>query len=140
MQFIYIDESGTGDETIGVMAGVIADSYRMRLTKEDWSSLLRELSEIVGREVDEIHTREFYSGNIPWRDLNGNQRSAIIDAIFDWLQARKHSIVYTAVDKESFYNNKSNEPMLNDVGTVWRFMALHIAFSIQKKFQRFTER
>ncbi|MFW6272769.1 MAG: DUF3800 domain-containing protein, partial [bacterium] len=93
------------------------------------------LSQIVGREIDEIHTRDFYSGNSPWRDLSGHQRSEIIDTIFNWLEARRHSVVYTAVDKESFYRDKDNEPKLNEIGTVWRFMALHLALSIQKKFQ-----
>ena len=75
MQFVYIDESGTGDEPIGVMVGILADSYRMRPTKEDWLNLLIKLSSIVGREIDEIHTRDFYSGNSPWRGLSGKQIS-----------------------------------------------------------------
>ena len=105
MQFIYIDESGTGDEPVAVMVGVVADSYRMRLTKEHWSVLLKALSKIIGQKIDEIHTRDFYSGNTPWRDLNGKQRSAIIDAVFQWLQKRRHSIVYAAVDKAIFEAN-----------------------------------
>ena len=44
MQFVYIDESGIGEEKIGVMAGVVADSHRMRVTKEHWTNLLRILS------------------------------------------------------------------------------------------------
>jgi hypothetical protein len=85
MKFIYIDESGTGDEPIAVMTGVIADSYRMRPTKTDWDGLLQQLSQIIGKEINEIHTRDFYSGNSPWRDLRGNQRAAIISAIFEGL-------------------------------------------------------
>lgn len=59
MKFVYIDESGTGEEPIGVMTGVIADSYRMRPTKAEWNDLLNELSRIIGREIEEIHTRDF---------------------------------------------------------------------------------
>ena len=44
MKFIYIDESGLGEEPIGVMDGVVADSYRMQLTKEHWTKLLNILS------------------------------------------------------------------------------------------------
>lgn len=42
MQFVYVyvDESGTGDEPIGVMVGVVADAHRMRVTKQDWNGLL----------------------------------------------------------------------------------------------------
>ena len=132
MQFVYIDESGTGDEPIGVMAGVIADSYRMRPTKEEWNKLLTNLSEIIGRDIDEIHTRDFYSGNSPWRDLDGNQRSEIINAIFQWLNNRKHSIVYTAVDKERFYRDRDDNQYLSELSTLWKFMALHLALSLQK--------
>lgn len=135
MKFIYLDESGTGDEPIGVMVGVIADSHRMRVTKEHWNNLLVQLSEIIGRQIIEIHTRDFYSGNSPWRDLDGNQRSSIIDTIFYWLRERRHSIVYTAIDKRIFNENFRDEEYYNDIRTLWRFMALHIALSIQKHFQ-----
>lgn len=135
MQFAYFDESGTGDEPIAVMTGVITDSYRMRPTKSDWNNLLRQLSGIIGRNIDEIHTRDLYSGNSPWRDLNGQQRSAIIDAVFNWLHNRRHSIIYTAVHKETFFNNLQTDNRLQEIGTLWRFMALHIALIIQKRFQ-----
>lgn len=135
MQFVYIDESGTGDEQIAVMTGVIADSYRMRPTKAEWTSLLQQLSNIIGREIDEIHTRDFYSGNSPWRDLNGSQRSQIIDAIFGWLHNRRHAIIFTAVHKEPFFNDLPNNPKLNEFATLWRFMAMHIALALQKWFQ-----
>jgi hypothetical protein len=135
MQFVYVDESGTGDEPIAVMVGVIADSYRMRLTKENWSNLLSELSKIIGRDIDEIHTRDFYSGNSPWRDLSGKQRSDIITAIFTWLRDRKHSIVYTAVEKDRFNKEIKEEEKYNDISTIWRFMAFHLTLSLQKRFQ-----
>lgn len=135
MQFVYLDESGTGDEPIAVMAGVIADSYRMRPTKADWSDLLEQLSQIVGKKIDEIHTRDFYSGNSPWRELKGKQRAEIITAIFKWLHTRKHQIVYTAVDKQKFYKDLNSNERLKEIGTLWRFMALHIALSLQKKYQ-----
>lgn len=135
MQFIYIDESGMGQEPIAVMVGVVVDEHRMRLTKEHWNELLSTLSEIIGQEIDEIHTSDFYSGNSPWRDLNGQQRSAIITAIFNWLQQRRHSIVFTAVDKTLLLANSINEPYYTGIRTPWRFMALHLALSIQKCYQ-----
>ncbi|MCJ7588336.1 MAG: DUF3800 domain-containing protein [Candidatus Aminicenantes bacterium] len=135
MKFIYIDESGIGSEPVAVMVGIVADSHRMRLTKEHWNRLLKALSKIIGREINEIHTKDFYSGNSPWRDLKGRQRSAIIDAIFQWLQQRRHSIVYTAVDKSLFYSRFKNEPYFTDIKTLWRFMALHLSLSIQKSHQ-----
>lgn len=55
MKFAYIDESGTGNEPFAVMAGVIVDAQRMRPTKDDWSDLLIDLSDIVDREVNKFH-------------------------------------------------------------------------------------
>ena len=136
MKFCYLDESGTGAEPIAVMAGVITDAARMRVTKAHWSNLLDALSNIIGRSIQEIHTRDFYSGNSPWRDLDGNQRSAIISAIFDWLRDRKHHVVYTAVDKNIFERDFHREPIHDDIGTLWRFIALHVTLSLQKHFQK----
>lgn len=135
MKFIYIDESGMGDEPIAVMAGVCADSHRMRVTKKHWNELLANLSQIIGRRILEIHTKDLYSGNSPWSDLDGNHRSMIISAIFNWLEERRHSIIYTAVDKTYFYESFQAEPFSSDVSTLWRFMALHLTLSIQRCFQ-----
>lgn len=137
MKFIYIDESGMGQEPISVMVGVVADSRRMRKTKEHWNNLLRNLSNKIGRNIKEIHTRDFYSGNSPWRDLDGDQRSDIITVIFNWLTNRKHSIVISAVDKNEFYRFYQNENCANDISTLWCFMAFHLSLSIQKGYQGF---
>lgn len=136
MKFCYLDESGTGEEPIAVMAGIIVDVKRMHVTKRQWSELLAQLSNIIGKEIEEIHTRDFYSGNSPWRDLKGQQRSEIISTLFDAIKERKHHIVYTAVDKQKFAAEFQNEQYHGDVKTLWRFMALHITLSLQKRFQR----
>jgi len=54
MKFCYFDESGTGEEPIAVVAGVITDAIRMRVTKTHWSNLLETLSNIIGRGIEEI--------------------------------------------------------------------------------------
>ena len=100
MKFVYIDESGTGDEPYAVMVGVIVDAQRMRPTKNYWKDLLSALSDIIGKKIEEIHTRDFYSGNWKWRNLEGEKRAKIINTIFNWLRERKHDIVFTAVDKK----------------------------------------
>ena len=135
MKFVYIDESGMAKEPIGVMVGVIADYQRMRPTKQAWNNLLIALSSIIGRTIREIHTRDLYSGNSPWRYLSSNQRAAIITAIFNWLKERKHSVVYSAVDKYKFRNTFDDEEFAGDIETLWRFLALHISLSLQKYFQ-----
>ncbi len=86
MKVCYCDESGTGDEPIAVMVGIVVDARRMHVTKEDWKALLEKLSRIVGKPIEEIHTRDFYAGNEKWRALPGPQRAEIITATFGWLR------------------------------------------------------
>ncbi len=135
MKFYYLDETGTGDEPYAVMAGVIVDANRMHITKKDWAALLQTLSNILPRPIKEIHTSDFYAGNGPWRSLDGHIRAKIIDIIFDWLDKRKHEIVYTAVDREKFTSQYNTEHYCSEVPTLWRFMALHICLAIQKQYK-----
>jgi hypothetical protein len=136
MKFCYLDESGTGDEPYAVMVGVIVDAQRMHLTKIHWQELLQILSDIIGRQVTEIHTRDFYADNNQWRGIDIPQRAAIISAIFEWLQDRKHHITYSAVDKKRFLSDFQNEHQYKDIGSLWRFLALHNVLSIQKHYQK----
>jgi len=135
MKICYLDESGTGSEPYAVMVGIIVDTYRMRPTKKDWAELLEALSQIVEKPLLEIHTSDFYSGKGVWRTLPGNLRARIISVIFNWLKERNHKIVYSAVDKTKFNSEFGKEPYANEVGSLWRFMALHICLAIQKYLQ-----
>lgn len=139
MKFCYLDESGIGDEPIGIMVGIITDSIRMHPTKKDWIELLSELSNITGRTITEIHTRDLYRGNTPWRGLNGQQRSDIIDGILKWLQDRKHSLVYSIVDKTKFNQDFSKEAEYSDIVNIWRFMAFHVTLAIQRAHQKYSK-
>lgn len=135
MKLCYVDESGTGDEPIAVMVGIIVDSHRMHVTKDEWRTLLVQLSRTVGREVDEIHTRDFYSGSGIWRGMSGAQRAQVITDVFTWLAARKHSVVVTSVDKAAFYTSQKAGQISTDVTSLWRFMGLHLLLSVQKCHQ-----
>lgn len=132
MKFCYVDESGTGEEPYAVMVGVMVDALRMRPTKSDWDRVLGELSKLTGKQLDELHTREFYAGNGVWRELGGPLRSQIIDLVMDWVAARKHLIVYCAIDKKKWHDGFSADPRHADVSTIWRFLGLHLVLAIQK--------
>lgn len=118
------------------MVGIIADAYRMRVTKEHWNDLLDVLSGIIGSRVTEIHTRDFYAGNGKYRRLSGPTRASIITQIFNWLADRRHHIVYSAVDKRRFLETAEQDGFSGDLQTYWTFMATHICLSLQKNFQR----
>ena len=136
MKFCYVDESGMGEEPVVVMVGVIVDAHRMHKTKEDWDELLARLSDRLGRTVTEFHTRDFYSGNGPWRGLPGAERSAIIDSVFDWVFERKHSIVCSAVDKAKFEEACKTDGDLAALKTPWLAAALSLVTKVQRMHQK----
>jgi hypothetical protein len=136
MKFCYCDESGTGDEPIAVMVGIVVDAQRMHLTKQDWTELLDALSSVVGRTILELHTRDFYAGNSMWRRLDGERRSRIITQICDWLTDRKHRLVYSAVVKDRYFEGRSSGDIPDELNTPWRFLGFHIILAVQKAHQR----
>lgn len=137
MKFCYLDESGTGTEPYAVMVGIIVDSHRMHVTKEHWENLLAMLRKITKQKsIKELHTRNFYKGTGIWKNINGPVRSNIIDAIIQWLNDRKHDIVFTAIDKNKFRKEFSKESASNDIKSIWQLMALHITLAIQKHHQK----
>ncbi|BCS88103.1 hypothetical protein PSDVSF_13450 [Pseudodesulfovibrio sediminis] len=135
MKFCYLDESGTGDEPIAVMLGVIVDSYRMRRTKNEWEKLLLGLSDKAKKPMQELHTRDFYRGNGIWRGVPGKERAEIIGEIFSWIKDRGHKIVYSVVDKDLFSDNFKNEELSSDINSLWQFMGMHICLQLQKFHQ-----
>ena len=138
MKFCYVDESGYGDEPILVVAGVVVDASRMHITKQDWENLLSILSERVRRPVAEFKTRRFYRGTGIWRDLDGDERSAVIDAIIAWLGERKHTISFTAIDKAKLRSlPKSSRPegFPDECPSPWVLGAFHLLLGIQKWHQ-----
>ena len=136
MKFVYLDESGLGEEPYCVLAGVVVDAARMAPTKDDWSALIQSLEGRLGRCISELHTRDLYPGNGPWRGLSGDERSEVIDRVFEWLASRKHHVVFSAVDRRQFHDSLQIDERLGDVGSDWRLMGLHIALAIQKRMQR----
>lgn len=136
MKICYVDESGTGDEPIATMVGVIVDSQRMHLTKAHWGELLDALSRIVAKKLTELHTRDFYAGGGVWYHMKGPDRARAITAIFKWLIERKHHIVYASVVKKSYYDSLKDGKIPKELSTPWRFMAFHLLLALQKRYQR----
>lgn len=135
MKFCYLDESGMGEERFAVLAGIVVDARRMASTKDDWDALLANLSRRLGRPINELHTKDFYPGNGPWRGLSGPERSDVIDQVFGWLGHRKHHVVFSAVDRPRFRDSFATEQRLQSIGSDWRLMGLHVALALQKRMQ-----
>lgn len=135
MNLCYCDESGTGEEPIAVMVGVIVDASRMHLTKDDWQDLLAALSRIADRRIAELHTRDFYAGNSVFRGIEGSDRAQLVSAIFDWLEERKHHIVYSAVSKRSYHEARASGNVPDELDTLWRLLGFHLILAMQKHCQ-----
>jgi hypothetical protein len=108
----------------------------MHKTKKDWDELLKRLSAKLGRQIPEFHTRDFYSGNRKWRHLTGDERSAIINEIIDWVFERKHKIVCSAVEKSKYEKLKGNSLELSGLGSPWLAAALSLVAKIQREHQK----
>jgi hypothetical protein len=138
MKFCYVDESGKGDEPILVLTGIVTDIHRIHVTKTDWQEILKALSRDVHRPIAEFHTRHFYKGNGIWRSLNGEQRTAVLDRILEWMAQRNHKVVFAALDKEKVnsadFSDKS-ECVNNGRPNLWKLGAIHLLLSIQKYHQ-----
>jgi len=140
VKFCYVDESGKGSKAILVVAGIVTDSHRMHVTKKDWLEIIAILSRILNKPVDEFHTRHFYRGNGIWRDLNGQQRTKVMNAILSWLTRRNHKVVFSAIDKakadKADYADKDD--FLTNAGKphYWRLAVLHLMLGVQKLHQR----
>lgn len=134
MKFCYTDESGMGTEPFLVRAGIIVDAQRMHVTKDDWTDLLKRLSAVCGRQLKELHMREMYRGNGPWREVGGEDRARLISEILDWWMERKHAVTFAALDKAAYLAARDAGKMPEECETPWRTAALHVVMTIQKHF------
>ena len=135
MKFCYIDESGYGNEPIFVITGVITDSSRMHLIKAIWVEILGILREATGRDFREFHSRNFYRGNSPYRNIDGDIRADIITQFLELIKDRRHTLAYSAIDKDRYNQQLQNDSRLRDIGSLWRTGAFHLALSLQRYHQ-----
>jgi len=107
----------------------------MHITKEHWGGLLEHLSGICGKKLKELHTKDFYAGSGPFKNLPGHERADYISSIVQWLCERKHDIVYSAIHKEQFAQSKAAGALHPELETAWRMGAFHCILALQKAHQ-----
>jgi hypothetical protein len=135
MKFCYFDESGMGDEPYLVVAGIIVDATRMHVTKDDWVDFLEFLSGIAGRRVEEFHSRDFYRGNGLWRQIDGDKRTAIIEGILEWVEKRKHKVLFSGINKAKYKDILLKDTRIKQFKSFWCAAAMHCVLQIQKQHQ-----
>ncbi|MCK9229489.1 MAG: DUF3800 domain-containing protein [Syntrophales bacterium] len=136
MKFCYFDESGMGEEPYLVIAGIIVDATRMHVTKDAWANFLGYLSKAAGRRIEEFHSREFYRGNGVWHGTDGANRARIIEAVFNWVENRKHKCVFSGIDKEEYEKKFARDERLKQFKSKWCAAAMHCTLQVQKQHQR----
>lgn len=135
MKICYFDESGTGEEPVAVVTGVVVDAQRMHVTKQHWQELLERLSDLCGRELDELHTKDFYAGNSPFKRMDGASRAKYISEIISWFCDRKHAFVFSAVHKAEYEKARSQGKVHAELQTPWIAGAFHCVLALQRAHQ-----
>jgi hypothetical protein len=135
MKICYFDESGTGSEPVVVVVGVVVDAQRMHVTKEHWAGLLGNLSKIAGRKLDELHTKDFYTGKTPFMGVSGADRARYIGEIVSWFCSRKHGFVYSAIVKNAYTDSIKEGRIPSELATPWRAGAYHCILALQRAHQ-----
>jgi hypothetical protein len=135
MQFCYLDETGTGQDTVVIAVGVVANANRMYKTKREWRDLLKTWGTQTDSEVCELHTTNLYRGQKEWGGLEGSQRAQIFTEIIHWLQERNHKITFSAIDKKQFNEKLGYCEICQRLGDPWQAAAFHIVLSLQKEHQ-----
>ena len=136
MKFCYADESGVGGELM-VVVGIIVDAARMHRTKADWDDLLDQLDKESQGRVAEIKGRELYRGNSHWRDLDGGERSSLIEAIISWMVERRHDVTFGAVSSSALKAVPDHaRPDGLERASNWTIAAMHLLLGVQKHHQK----
>lgn len=135
MKICYFDESGTGEEPVAVVTGVIVDTQRMHVTKEHWTGLLDKLSKLCGKQLLELHTKDFYVGSGPFKNMPGADRARYISEIVSWFCERKHDFVFSAVHKQQFIDARKKGAVYPELETPWRAGAFHCVLALQRAHQ-----
>jgi hypothetical protein len=83
----------------------------MKATKSDWRALLKTLSETVGKPVHEIHAKDLFAGNSPFRQLTPEERSNLIfDGEIDVIKGYVDNTLRLAIPKSNLFLNRGRCP------------------------------
>lgn len=129
MKLCYVDETGTDDKSpVLIMAGIVADTQRIRRTAEDFSRLLDGAAD-AAPALKELKGVDLYRGNGPWKKVPGEARHRLIGNLCAWIVERKHDIALAAIDRA-----QCRQKPLHGLPE-WMSGALHIALQLQRSQQ-----
>lgn len=134
MKFCYLDETGTGQDTVVIIVGVIVDVQRMNRTKQEWRELFDAIAAVAKKDITEIHAKDLLPGNDAWRGVDAQIRDRVVDLILDWLIERKHSLTFSAIDRKRF--KASTDTRCIVLVDEWCAAAFHVMLTLQKAHQK----
>lgn len=133
MKLAFLDESGTSNDGVSVIAGVVIDAYRIHSTRREWIDILDEMAKLAGKPVCEFHMRDVYGGRKEWGSAGPENRGKAIDRVLDWLSGKGHRIVFSATTRSAFDSRIASGCLLSrELGSRWVAEAFHIALAINK--------
>jgi hypothetical protein len=135
MKFCYLDETGTGTEPFALIIGILVDAYRMKPTKKGWDEKFTYLTDDLGLEIEELHAKDLFKNRKAWRITTGEQKTEFVNELVDWFVGRGHQLVYACVNIDLYHEQETTNEKLKDMGSLWRFLAMHIILSVQKSMQ-----
>ncbi|MBN8595961.1 MAG: DUF3800 domain-containing protein [Anaerolineae bacterium] len=133
MKFCYLDETGTGQDTVVILVGIIVDIQRMNRTKQEWQGLFDGIASVAKKDIKEIHAKDLFSGNDAWRGVDAGVRDRVVDLVLDWLIERNHKVTFSAIDRGCFKTSADQRRTV--LVDEWCAAALHIMLGIQKAHQ-----
>lgn len=138
MKFVYVDESGSRDQTdVFVMCGLMIDASRLRKKTEDCEQLLNPILERHSSgNAREFKTSKFIRGKGGWKGVRLAERREFLKTACRLAVSKGDKIVGLALSISSVDEaiNKFNPPLSRL--HLWQVAAMFIASLVQKEMQK----
>jgi len=137
MKVCYVDESGTAQDPVLVMVGVVADAARLHKTSRELSRVIEQIKSVFPEDLKELKGSRILYGKGGWRNVDAEERKKIFADLSTWLAERKHDIVLSAIEnaKLSAASKAANGAPPAVAGNAWVAAGLNIALQLQAKHQ-----
>lgn len=136
MKFLYLDESGHGDNGgVFTMAGIMVDAYKLRKRTEEFDNLLKDLLDQHSGRRRDFKTSKFINGSGGWSKIDAQTRKDALRNICNLTTGKGAKIFCFAMDFNNF-NSVLGEGLDNPFEkSYWLASAMFIMCAVQKKMQ-----
>ncbi len=109
----------------------------MNRAKRDFDEFFSDVQSDLSGDLKELKGSSLYRGNAHWRQLDGGERSEVIERLIRWMADKRHKVTFGAVSKASLDSLRSeyNLDGFQDTSS-WGIAAMHVVLTVQKAHQR----